>query len=166
MDIYDVDGYEIVEVSFKNGARKQFFRNLSPASTGDMVIVDTGNGYDVGRISLSGDLVRMQMKKKRTSEESITQEVVRKANERDMERLQEARNQEFFVRAGCAVAVKHKRDLAGVVDALLSDDARRATMSERALGLALPDAAETVAREVLALVRPEDANVSAGSRAS
>jgi processive 1,2-diacylglycerol beta-glucosyltransferase len=79
---------------------------------------------------------------------------------------QEARNQEFFVRSGCAVAVKHKRELASVVDELLGDDTRRATMSERALALALPDAAETVAREVLAMVRPEDANVSAGSRAS
>ncbi len=91
MDIYDVEAYDIVEVSFKNGARKQFFRNQTNTSTGDMVIVDTGNGYDVGRISLSGDLVRLQMKKKRTSDESITQEVVRKANERDLERLQEAR---------------------------------------------------------------------------
>lgn len=134
MDIYDVDAYDIVEVSFKNGARKQFFRNLSPASTGDMVIVDTGNGYDVGRISLSGDLVRMQMKKKRTGEDTVTQEVIRKANERDMERLQEAREQEkpAMVRAR-AIARMLNLDMK-VGDVEFQGDLRKATFFYTAEG--------------------------------
>ena len=134
MDIYDVDVYDIVEVSFKNGARKQFFRNLSPASTGDMVIVDTGNGYDVGRISLSGDLVRMQMKKKRTGEDTITQEVIRKANERDLERLQEAREQEMpaMVRAR-AIARMLNLDMK-VGDVEFQGDLRKATFFYTAEG--------------------------------
>ena len=68
MEISDVDGFDIAEVSFKNGSRKSFYK-LSPQlslSTGDMVAVEASGGYDIGRISLCGELVRLQMKKKKT----------------------------------------------------------------------------------------------------
>ncbi len=91
--IEDASAFGIVEVSFKNGARKEFYKVAYPAvvQTGDMAVVDTGGGYDVGRISLTGDLVRLQMKKKRVQEHHVQNNVVRKANERDLERLGEAR---------------------------------------------------------------------------
>ncbi len=55
-----------LEVSFKNGSRKGFYkRNSVHADTGDLVCVDTGSGYHIGKVSLSGELVRLQMKKKR-----------------------------------------------------------------------------------------------------
>lgn len=102
-DIYDPSAYNIVEVSFKKGSHKDFFINdpMTRSMTGDMVVVETASGYDVGRISLSGELVRMQMKKKFTNEERITLKVLRKANERDLEKLNEARllEQETMVRA-------------------------------------------------------------------
>ncbi|NNE27983.1 MAG: hypothetical protein HKN09_14150 [Saprospiraceae bacterium] len=96
LDLHDPMAYKIVEVSFKNGNRKQFFYNpdYSDAITGDLVVVEAKNGYDVGRITLSGDLVRMQMKKKHESEENIIHKIVRKANFRDIEKLEEARNLE------------------------------------------------------------------------
>jgi cell fate regulator YaaT (PSP1 superfamily) len=60
-----------------------------------MVVVDTGSGgYDVGRISLMGDLVRLQMKKKNFKEDRIAFDVIRKANQRDLERMIEARQME------------------------------------------------------------------------
>ncbi|MCB0569138.1 MAG: hypothetical protein KDC66_05220 [Phaeodactylibacter sp.] len=97
MDINDTDPFEIVEVSFKNGARKGFFRNppFTRAYTGDMVVVETGNGLDVGRVSLSGELVRLQMRKKSTKEDEVLHGVIRTANERDLERLAEARSMEM-----------------------------------------------------------------------
>lgn len=102
-DIYDPSAYNIVEVSFKKGSHKDFFINdpTTKSMTGDMVVVETASGYDVGRISLSGELVRMQMKKKFTTEDRITLKVLRKANERDLEKLNEARllEQETMVRA-------------------------------------------------------------------
>lgn len=93
MDVPDVDYFEVVEVSFKNGSRKGFYHNppYTHAATGDMVVVETGTGYDIGRISLSGELVRLQMKKKRTNPDAVMHGVLRKANERDLERLHEAR---------------------------------------------------------------------------
>lgn len=96
-------GQNIVEVSFKNGARKDFFfmDHTMPVVTGDMIVVNSGNGYDVGRLSLTGDLVSLQMKKKKVKQDRIQHNVIRKANERDLEKLQEARNleQETMVRA-------------------------------------------------------------------
>jgi len=97
MDISDADPYNVVEVSFKNGARKGFYRLREHVRcvTGDRVVVETGNGFDLGTICLSGELVRLQMKKKSTSDEDVIHEVVRTANQRDLERLQEARSMEM-----------------------------------------------------------------------
>ena len=97
MDIEDPSGSDLVEVSFKNGARKDFFVNPSHTrtGTGDFVVVDTGSGYDVGKISLSGDLVSMQMKKKRAREDKVYLEVLRKANESDLDKLARARDMEM-----------------------------------------------------------------------
>lgn len=96
MDIMDVDDFRVVEVSFKNGSRKAFYK-LEPGqqyTTGDMVVVEAKGGFDIGRISLSGELVRMQMKKKKVKEDNLFPPVIRIANERDMERLDEARREE------------------------------------------------------------------------
>lgn len=96
LDIHDPLEYRIVEVSFKKGNHKKFFINpeSTGAETGDMVVVESSNGYDIGRISLSGDLVRIQMKKKNKEEESIIYKIIRRANERDLEKLAEARKLE------------------------------------------------------------------------
>ena len=96
LDIHDVDGFDIVEVSFKNGSRKAFFRNPQHTRTvtGDRVVVETGSGYDIGTITLSGELVRLQLKKKKVREDNVLLTVIRKANERDLERQREARELE------------------------------------------------------------------------
>ena len=96
LELNDPSDYHIVEVSFKKGARKAFYMNAphTRAMTGDMVVLEAATGYDVGRITLSGDLVRAQMKKKKTPEERVIHSVVRKANERDLGKLNDARNKE------------------------------------------------------------------------
>ncbi|MEO0338250.1 MAG: regulatory iron-sulfur-containing complex subunit RicT [Bacteroidota bacterium] len=96
LDIVDAVPLGIVEVSFKNGARKSFFKTPDHIRTitGDWVVVETGNGYDIGTITLSGDLVRLQMKKKRAKEDDVMHAIIRRANDRDLERLQEARSLE------------------------------------------------------------------------
>ena len=96
LEINDPLSYNIVEISFKKGNRKGFYINPShtKAITGDMVVVESTSGYDVGRIGLSGDLVRLQMKKKKTDEVSVLHKVIRIANFRDLEKLDEARSME------------------------------------------------------------------------
>jgi len=85
----------IVEVSFKKGARKEFFLNPIHAVTGDEVAVKTDNGHDIGTISLSGDLVKLQMKKKRVKEDSKLSKILRVATESDLEKQSQAREKEL-----------------------------------------------------------------------
>lgn len=96
LDIHDPSAFKVVEVSFKKGARKDFFINesWSNAETGDIVVVETDSGLDTGRISLTGELVRAQMKKRKVKEDRISHKVIRKANQRDIQKLTEARNLE------------------------------------------------------------------------
>ena len=96
LELSDPSAFNMVEVSFKKGARKEFFIGSARGdiSTGDMVAVEAATGYDVGRIQLSGELVRAQMKKKKVNESKIIHKVIRKAHSRDLEKLMEARSLE------------------------------------------------------------------------
>ena len=99
LDIHDAPSdFNLVEVSFKQGARKDFFHNppFSNAGTGDMILVEIpgGGGYDVGEISLMGDMVRLQMKKKMVKSSALFLNVIRRANPRDVEKLAEVRTYE------------------------------------------------------------------------
>ena len=56
----------VMEISFNQGSRKDFFRNSTTQifEKGEMVSVEGVSGFDVGTVSLTGELVRIQMKKK------------------------------------------------------------------------------------------------------
>lgn len=128
-DIVDVDPFDIVEVSFKNGARKAFYLReyATQATTGDMVVVDTGNGYDIGLVSLSGELVRLQMKKKRVNPGSVTNKVIRRAHERDLERLHEARSIEHNTMVRARVIARSLGLEMKIGDVEYQGDKRKAT---------------------------------------
>lgn len=130
MGITDAKPFEVVEVSFKNGSRKEFFKNpaWTRATTGDFVVVESfTGGFDVGKITLSGELVRLQMKRKRVRPDARLFPVVRKAHERDLERLDEVRAQEkhFMIRAR---AISHALDLnMKIGDVEFQGDGRKCT---------------------------------------
>ena len=65
------EAFDIAEVRFKNG-RKAFFKNKKNLSLciGDIVAVETSPGHDIGVITLMGELVKIQMKKKSVLSES------------------------------------------------------------------------------------------------
>jgi cell fate regulator YaaT (PSP1 superfamily) len=132
----DPTGTDIIELSFKKGARKEFYRNHPnhPAQTKDFVVVDTGTGYDVGEVSLTGELVRLQMKKKHTKEHTVLNPVIRIANDRDIERLNEYRKLEkaAVVRAR-AIAATLSLDMK-VSDVEYRGDGRKATFYYTAEG--------------------------------
>lgn len=92
--------FDCVEVRFKNG-RKEFFRNTEnlSLSMGDVVATETSPGHDIGIVSLTGELVRVQMKKKNVNPESKEiLKVYRKANQKDLDVWTAARNREEPVR--------------------------------------------------------------------
>lgn len=88
--------FDCVEVRFKN-SRKEFFRNTEGVSLsmGDVVATQAKSGHDVGIVSLTGELVKVQMKKKKVSPENKElPKIYRKASQRDIDIWQKCRNKE------------------------------------------------------------------------
>jgi cell fate regulator YaaT (PSP1 superfamily) len=84
--------FDIVEVRFKN-SRKNFYRNVNNIDLypGDVVAVEASPGHDIGVVSLVGELVRIQMKRKDAKDNYEVRKVYRKAKQEDIEKWQEAR---------------------------------------------------------------------------
>jgi len=96
--------FNVVEISFKYGARKGYFRNANylELMKGDLVVVDTGTGFDIGEVSLKGELVKLQLKKNNIKDRSDTiKNIIRKANPKDRAKLAELRalENEYMVKA-------------------------------------------------------------------
>ena len=79
--------FNIVEVRFKNG-RKHFYKNTKnlSISMGDTIAVEASPGHDVGVVSLTGELVKIQMRKRKIAKDSEDiKQIYRKASARDIE---------------------------------------------------------------------------------
>lgn len=96
MDIPLTDRFNIVEVRFKNG-RKEFFKNADGLNltTGDAVIVEVPNGHHLGYVSMQGELVRLQMQKKKVANDGEIRKIYRIAHQRDLEKFEEVRKREL-----------------------------------------------------------------------
>lgn len=84
----------IVEVRFKND-RKCYYNNVNqlPLHIGSVVTVESNPGHDIGVVSLTGELVKIQMKKKHFSEDAALK-IYRVATQKDVEIWQDARKKE------------------------------------------------------------------------
>jgi cell fate regulator YaaT (PSP1 superfamily) len=85
-----------VEVRFKNG-RKVYYKNSEniTLSIGDVVATQAASGHDVGMVTLTGELVRVQMKRKNISEDDPeAQKIYRKASQKDIDIWSAARDKE------------------------------------------------------------------------
>ncbi len=88
--------FDIMEVRFKNG-RKSFYKNTKkiPICIGDIVAVETSPGHDIGVVSLSGELVKIQMRKKHVSVNSKElNQIYRKASQKDIDNWISVREKE------------------------------------------------------------------------
>ena len=120
----------IVEVSFNQGSRKDFYRNnsLNFFEKGDIISVEGVSGFDVGTVSLTGELVRMQLKKKHIKEDSPEiKKILRLATDNDVAKWKETklREKEVLVRSR-AVARQLKVDLK-MAEVEIQADGRKAT---------------------------------------
>jgi len=98
-----VNPFDCIEVRFKNG-RKEYFKNVNNLKLymGDVVAVEGSPGHDIGAVSLTGELVRLQMKKKRLNIESPeVKKLYRKSNQRDIDlwRMAQEREHATMVRS-------------------------------------------------------------------
>lgn len=107
LDVYDwladmslpseFEPFNIVEVRFK-GARKDFYRNRQNiyVEAGDLVVVESATGgYDVGHVTLTGELVRLQMKRKNILPGPDLKKMLRKANDADVKKWEQVKSQEY-----------------------------------------------------------------------
>ena len=89
--------YNVIEVKFK-GSRKEFYLNNDNIylEAGELVVVEAATGgYDVGHVSVTGELVRMQMVKRRVKEEDVVKKIYRKATVADVEKWKIAKELEW-----------------------------------------------------------------------
>ncbi|PSL49169.1 cell fate regulator YaaT (PSP1 superfamily) [Chitinophaga niastensis] len=88
--------FDIIEVSFNNGSRKDFFRNVTRQllDKGEMVTVEGVSGFDVGTVSLTGELVKLQMKKRRAEDTPEVKKVLRRSTNDDLQRMSDNKSRE------------------------------------------------------------------------
>ncbi len=96
MDVPMEDKFNIVEVRFKNG-RKEFQKNVDRfnLTTGDAVIVEVPNGHHLGYVSMQGELVRLQMQKKKVANDNEVKKIYRLAHQKDLEKFEEVKKREL-----------------------------------------------------------------------
>jgi cell fate regulator YaaT (PSP1 superfamily) len=88
--------FDVLEVRFKN-SRKDFFKNTNglPLNIGDVVAVEAMQGHDIGVVSLTGELVKLQMKKRNVNFDSQEiKKIYRKAKQNDVDKWKEAQSLE------------------------------------------------------------------------
>lgn len=124
-----ISPFEFVEVRFKNG-RKEYYKNVNQIRLymGDVVAVEGNPGHDIGAVSLTGELVRLQMNKRRLTPESPeVQKLYRKANQRDIDIWKNAQSREHETMVRSRVIVKDLKLNMKVSDVEFQGDNAKAT---------------------------------------
>lgn len=95
MEMPTADKFDIVEIRFKGG-QKDFYRNTDQLSlvTGDAVVVEVPNGHHLGYVSMQGELVRLQMQKKKVANDKSIKKIYRLAHQKDLEKYEEVKKRE------------------------------------------------------------------------
>ena len=131
LPVADMDSdCKVIEVSFGQGSRKDFFRNvtLQHFEKGEMISVEGVSGFDLGEVSLTGEIVRLQMKKRGVKEDNPEmKKVLRRASDRDIElwKQNKAREAEALTRSR-AISRQLKLDMK-VSQVEMQADGRKAT---------------------------------------
>jgi cell fate regulator YaaT (PSP1 superfamily) len=120
----------VIEVSFNKGSRKDFFRNttLQYFDKGDLVCLEGVSGFDVGEVSLTGEIVRLQLKKRGQKEDNPDlKKVLRPASDRDIDTWlhSKSREKEAVIRSR-AITKQLKLDMK-ISQVEMQADSRKAT---------------------------------------
>jgi cell fate regulator YaaT (PSP1 superfamily) len=127
---FGADDFKFHEISFRKGTRKAFFKNDKNVqiTTGDMVMVQTATGLDLGEVSLSGELVRLQMRKRKVKEsDKDLGSIVRIANEKDIEMMEQQRAKERDTMIQARVMARNLKLDMKVSDVEYQADGKKAT---------------------------------------
>lgn len=128
--------YTIIEIKFK-GSRKEFYLNHQniDLKNGELVVVDgNSSGYDVGHVSLTGELVRLQLKKKKLHEKDIFKKIHRKATLFDTTKWKLAKEMELSTMHKARVIAKELELSMKITDVDFQGDKSKATFYYTAEG--------------------------------
>lgn len=91
----NVDTTDLVEVQFKH-TRKGYYHNVNKLELkkGDVVAVEASPGHDIGIVTLTGRLVKLQLKKANLKSEDDIKRIYRLARPADMDKFREAKARE------------------------------------------------------------------------
>jgi len=120
--------FNIIEVKFKGG-RKEFYinpENIAFKNT-DMVIVEAMGGHDTGHVSLTGELVRLQLKKHHIHTEEVIKKIFRKARLSDIEKWKTAKGLESETMFKARILAKELGLKMKIVDVDYQGDKTKAT---------------------------------------
>ena len=123
-------GCKIVEISFNNGSRKDYFKNTTNHffEKGDMVALEGINGFDIGSVNLTGELVRLQLKKNNIKEDSADiKKILRRANETDLNKCKETKAKEKDVMIRSRAIARQLNLEMKVAEVEIQADGRKAT---------------------------------------
>ncbi|MFN5942056.1 MAG: stage 0 sporulation family protein [Bacteroidota bacterium] len=121
--------YPILEVSFSNGSRKDFYKNNTYHifEKDQWIVLEGTGGIDIGQVSLTGELVKLQLKKYRVQEDAVLKRVLRAATADDLElfHTQKEREKAILIRSR-AIAKEFKLEMK-VCEVELQADGKKAT---------------------------------------
>jgi cell fate regulator YaaT (PSP1 superfamily) len=121
--------YPILEVSFSNGSRKDFYKNNTYHifEKDQWIVLEGTGGIDIGQVSLTGELVKLQLKKYRVQEDAVIKRVLRAATAEDLElfHTQKEREKAILIRSR-AIAKEFKLEMK-VCEVELQADGKKAT---------------------------------------
>lgn len=91
----NAESTDLVEVQFKN-TRKGYYHNVNKLSLakGDVVAVEASPGHDIGTVTLTGRLVKLQLKRINLRSTDDIKRIYRIAKPVDMEKFREAKARE------------------------------------------------------------------------
>ncbi len=123
------EAFQIYEIRFKNG-RKEYFRNVNNLNLcmGEAVAVESNSGHDIGTISLSGELVKVQMQKRKIAIDSEdVKKIYRKASQSDIEIWQNARAKEAVTQKEARILIDNLQLQMKLSDVEYQGDGKKAT---------------------------------------
>jgi len=115
LPLYDsAKPYPIIEVSFSKGSRKDFFKNNTNhiLEKGQWIAVEGISGYDIGQVSLTGELVKLQLKKYGIEDQNALKRVLHPATEDELKNYEKnkLREPEVLLQSR-AMARSHKLEM-------------------------------------------------------
>lgn len=121
--------YPIIEVSFNKGSRKEFYRNNTHLilEKGQMIAVEGVSGFDVGMVNITGELVKLQMKKYGVKDDTQLKRVTRLATEEDLEVYYKHKDQEQEVMVQSRAIAKQLNLDMKICEVEIQADGKKAT---------------------------------------